>query len=327
MNKPKVYVTDSEFPDNSYEETVITATGGELLGLQCKTEEEVIAQCHDAIGLINQYAPITRRVLESLPNLKVVSRMGIGVNTIDVEAATELGICVSNVPDASVEEVSNHALALLMAFARKITQFNDSVKLDGQWGIKAAIPIRRLGGQKLGLLSFGQIAQRLAAKASVLGLDLLVYDPYVSASVAEKYGAKLVALEELLAEADFISIHTPHTKETEHLIGKQELRRMKSNAVIINTGRGPIIDEQALIKALQEGWIAGAGLDVLEVEPLPPQSPLIDMKNVIITPHAGWYSEEALVEIRTKTARGVAEVLQGGGPKYLVNKGVTPRKG
>lgn len=320
-----MYVTDSEFPDNHYEEAVISAAGGELVGLQCKTEDEIIAKCQDAVGLINQYAPVTRRVLEALPNLKVASRMGIGVNTIDVEAATELGIYVSNVPDASVEEVSNHALALLMACARKITIFNDYTKSQGKWGIGGAIPIRRLSEKKLGILSFGQIAQRFAAKASVLGLELLVYDPYVPKEVAEKYGAKLVSLEEVLKNADFLSIHTPHTKETEHMIGKKEFKMMKNSAFVINTGRGQVIDEKELIKALQAGEIAGAGLDVLEAEPLSVDNPLVGMSNVIITPHAGWYSEEALVEIRTKTARGVAEVLQGGPPKYLVNKEVKAR--
>ena len=322
VNKPKVYVTDSEFPDNRYEEDIITKAGGELIGLQCKTEEDIIQKCHDAVGLINQYAPVTNQVLEALPNLKVVSRMGIGVNTIDVEAATKLNICVSNVPDASVEEVSNHALALLMACARKITLFDDAVKLDGQWSIKAAIPIRRIAGQNLGFLSFGRIAQSLAVKAATLGFNLLVYDPYVPNETVKKYGAKSVTLNELIQQSDYVSIHTPLTKETKHLIGEKELTMMKKSSCIINTSRGPIVDEKALIKALQEGRIAGAGLDVLEEEPISAKNPLIGMKNVILTPHTGWYSEEALVEIRTKTARGVAEVLQGCLPKYLVNKNV-----
>lgn len=321
MSKPKVYVTDYEFTNLDYEEAVIAEAGGELIGVQCKREEEVIEKCKDAIGLIVQYAPITRRVMESLPGLKVISRYGVGVDTLEIPAATDLGICVANVPDANLEEVSDHALSLLMACARKIVMLNNQVKA-GKWSYKTAIPVHRFQTQKLGLLSFGQIAQKLAVKAAALGLKTLTFDPYLPGAVAQKYGVEPVSLEELLKESDYISVHTPLTKETRHLVSENELKMMKKSAFLINTGRGPIIEESALIRALEEGWIAGAALDVLETEPADPSSPLLTMDNVILTPHAAWYSEESLVETRTKAAQGVAEVVRGFFPKYLVNKGL-----
>lgn len=322
MQKPKVYITDSDFLGESYEREIIEAAGGELIRLHCKTEEEVIARCGDAVGLLNQYAPITRRVMESLPKLRVVSRMGIGVDSVDIPAATDLRVCVTNVPDGSLEEVSNHALALIMAFARKIVVLNDHVKSAGKWSLKPAVPIRRLSCQTLGFLSFGQIAQRLAAKAAALNFKLLVYDPYVPKEVIAQYGAEAVDFSTLLSNADYLSVHTPLMPETHHLIGGEELAMMKSTAVLINTGRGAVIDEQALVRALMKGRLGGAGLDVLEQEPVARDNPLRKLDNVILTPHSAWYSEEAQIEIRKKTAQGVAEVLQDKVPTYLVNKGL-----
>ncbi|MDO7786042.1 C-terminal binding protein [Desulforamulus aquiferis] len=321
MSKPKVYVTDFEFPNLQYEENVILPIDAELIGVQCKTEEDIIEKCKDAVGLINQYAPISRKVMEALPNLKVVARYGVGVNTIDLPAATDLGIIAANVPDYCMDEVSDHAMALILACARKVVLMNNEVK-KGNWDYKVSIPLYRVRGKNLGLLSFGRIAQALAKKALAFGMNLLVFDPYVPESVAKEYGAKLVSLEELLKEADFISVHSPLTPETEHMISTKEFAMMKKSAFIINTGRGPVIDEEALKQALGEGLIAGAGLDVLEIEPPAAENPLLKMDNVVINPHVAWYSVEAEAELRTKTARNVAEVLQGYFPKYLVNKDV-----
>lgn len=320
--KMKVYLTDSEFPDYIYEKLEIEKVGGSIERLSCKTEEDIIKYCQDAVGLIVQYAPITKHVLESLPNLKVVSRMGIGVDNIDIEAATKLGIYVSNVPDGSLEEVSSHALALLMALSRKITVLNNTVKVDKNWNMQPAIPIRRFTIQTLGFLSFGRIAQRLAEKAKPLGLKMIAYDPYLPENIAKQYDVKLVDIETVLEQSDYISIHSPLTKETRHLINIEALKKMKNTAYLINTGRGPIIDEKALIEALKTKEIAGAGLDVLETEPIENDNPLLEMENVIITPHVAWYSDEALIDIRSKVAKGVAEVISGTIPKYLVNKNV-----
>lgn len=324
MSKPKVYVTDSEFPDYSFEEQVITEAGGELIGLQCKTEEDIIAQCHDAVGLIDQYAPITEKVMAALPNLKIVSRMGIGVNTVDIDGATKLGIYVGNVPDGSVEEVSNHAITMVMCLMRKLYVFNKDIR-NGGWGIGKAIPIHRPASQKLGLMGFGRIPQRIAEKAAVLGFQILAYDPFLSADIIESKGARKVSFDELVAESDFISVHTPLTKDTEHMLNADAFKKMKKTAYIVNTSRGPVIDEQALIKALQDGQIAGAGLDVYEQEPIGKDNPMLTMGNVVLSSHAAWYSEEALVDIRTKTALNVADVIQGKQPRYLVNKALAKK--
>lgn len=320
--KMKVYLTDSEFSDYIYEKEEIEKVGGIIERLSCKTEEDVIKNCQDAMGLIVQYVPITKHVLESLPNLKVVSRMGIGVDNIDIEAATKLGIYVSNVPDGSLEEVSSHALALLMALSRKITILNNTVKIDKNWSMQSARPVKRFTVQTLGFLSFGRIAQRLAEKAKPLGLKMIAFDPYLPKDIAKQYDVELVNLETVLEQSDYISIHSPLTDETKHLINDKTLKKMKNTAYLINTGRGPIIDEKALIEALINKEIAGAGLDVLEREPIEKDNPLLKMENVIITPHAAWYSDEALIDIRSKVARGVAEVISGKLPKYLVNKNI-----
>jgi D-3-phosphoglycerate dehydrogenase len=321
MSQFKVVVTDYEYGNLKYEEEILARAGITLVPAQCRTEEELIAACKDAHGLLNQYAQITRRVIEALDNCKVIARYGVGVNTIDLAAATEKGICVVNVPDYCMDEVSDHALALLLACARKVVLLNNSVKA-GTWDYKISRPISRLRGQTLGIVGFGRIPRTLAEKAKPFGFHLLVYDPYLTQADVEPYGVTLVELEELLAKSDFVSVHAPLTPETYHLIGEKELGLMKPSAFIINTSRGPVIDEKALIKALQEGRIAGAGLDVLEEEPAPRDNPLLTMDNVIINPHVAWYSEQAEIELRTKAAQGVVEVLQGYYPRNLVNKEV-----
>jgi D-3-phosphoglycerate dehydrogenase len=319
MTKLKIYITDSEFPDNHLEEEIIEKAGGELIGLQCKTAEEIIDKCHDAFGLINQYAPVDSKVLTSLPNLKVVSRMGIGVNTIDVDAASKQKIYVANVPDGSVDEVSNHAFALLMCCMRKLVTLNRAIR-RGEWGIGSAIPVHRASAVKLGLMSFGRIPQRLSAKVKGLGVQILVYDPYIPEHIIRENGARPASFEELLKESDYISIHTPLTPDTHHLFSVDEFKMMKKTAYIINTSRGPIIDENALVEALKNKDIAGAALDVYESEPILPDSPLLQLDNVIATPHTAWYSEEALVEIRQKTALNIVDVMEGKEPRYFVNK-------
>ncbi|MFS0824500.1 C-terminal binding protein [Bacillus sp. 1P02SD] len=319
MSKFKVVVTDFEYASLAIEEEVLEKAGAKLIKKQCKTEQEVIEACKDADGIINQYAPITRKVIENLPTVKVIARYGVGVNTIDVDAATKHGVFVANVPDYCMEEVADHALSLLFACARKIVQLNQSVK-SGVWDYKVGTPIFRMNGRVLGLIGFGRIPQNLATKARVLGLELVVYDPFVSEQVVKEYNAKLVSLNELVEKSDFISVHTPLTKATQGLISDEQFTLAKKEAFIINTSRGPVIDEQALIRALQEGKIAGAGLDVIEQEPIDPTSPLLKMDNVILTPHVAWYSEESQVELKRKTAQNVADVLLGNNPTYLVNQ-------
>lgn len=317
--KFKVLLTDYEFEHLQYEEEVFAESGLdiEFIKAQCKTEEEVIEKAKQADAILNQYAPISRRVIESLENTKVISRYGVGVNTIDLEAAKEKGIIVANVPDYGMEEVSNHAIALLLSWARKVTLLNNEVK-KGNWDFKASVPIHRFDQQTVGVLGFGRIPRRFIEKVKPLGFKLAAYDPFVSAEDMEAVGVRKMELDEIIQEADYLSVHVPLIKDTFHLLNKVRFGQMKKSAVIINTARGPIIDEIALAEALENGTIAGAALDVTEEEPVAKDSPLLKMNNVIITPHSAWYSEEAMVELRQKAARNIVQVLSGEASPYAL---------
>ena len=326
MDKFKVVVTDWEFEDLRYEEKVLSQSGKiEFIGANCRTEEDVIEACRNADGIINQYAPLSRRVIESLDKCKVITRYGVGVNTIDLEAATEKGICVANVPDYCMDEVSDHALALLLSWTRKVTIANNEVK-RGNWDFKVTRPIHRLRGKTLGLVGFGKIPQSLAEKAKPLGFEILAADPFFPPAEASKRGVTIVPLDTLVEESDVISVHAPLTPATKGMIGKEQFTRMAKKPLIINTSRGPVIDEKALIEALKIGQVSGAALDVIEEEPISQDNPLLSMDNVILTPHVAWYSEEAEEEMRSKAAMGVADVLvHKEYPKYIVNSEVKNR--
>lgn len=320
----KVYVTDFEYASLEAEERELARIGIELIPKQCHTASELIRECADADGLLNQYAQIDRQVIASLPNLKVIARYGVGVNTVDLDAATEHGVCVVNVPDYCMDEVSNQAFALMMACQRKIVQLNQQVQ-SGGWDYKISKPIYRLAGQTLGLLGFGRIPRCLAEKARAFGLKLAVYDPYVKQEDVEKFGGVLLSLEDVLKIADIISLHVPLTKDTEKLLSYREFALMKPQAIVINTSRGPLIDEQALYEALRDKKIAAAGLDVTVNEPIESGNPLLGMPNVIITPHVAWYSEEAELELKTKAAHSIAEILSGYDVANIVNYQVRER--
>lgn len=325
--KWKVVVTDYEYQDLRHEEEVLAALGPGLelvKHVQCRTEDEVIAACRDADAILNTYAPVGARVLENLPNCRVVSRYGVGVNTVDLAAATRQGIYVANVPDYCMDEVSDHALALMLSWARKVTFLNQQIKA-GQWDYKLGRPIFRLRGRTLGLVAFGRIPRALTPKALAFGLRVLAYDPYIDQDIIRQAGAEPASLEEVLGRSDFVSVHVPLNAETRGMLNRDNLRLMKPSAFLINTARGPVIDETGLLEALQAGWLAGAALDVIEEEPVRPDHPFLTMDRVILTPHTAWYSEESEVEMRRKCARNVLEVLTGRPPTYLVNTEVTPR--
>jgi D-3-phosphoglycerate dehydrogenase / 2-oxoglutarate reductase len=315
----KVLLTDYEFEHLQYEEDVFQESGLdiEFIKAQCKTEEEVIQQAKHVDAILNQYAPVSRRVIELLENTKIISRYGVGVNTIDLDAAKEKGITVANVPDYGMEEVSNHALALLLSWARKVTLLNNEVK-KGNWDFKACVPIHRFNEQTVGVLGFGRIPRRFIEKVKPLGFKTAAYDPFVSAEDMAAVGVQKMELDEIIRESDFLSVHVPLIDDTFHLINEERLNQMKRNAVIINTARGPIIDEKALADALEKGIIAGAALDVTEDEPVSINSPLLKMDNVIITPHSAWYSEEAMIELRQKAAKNIVTVLSGEKTPYAL---------
>ena len=313
-----VAITDYVFPSLEPERAVLEPLGVELRPQQCRTEEEIIALVEDADAVLNCYAKMTARVIEGMKRCRIIARYGIGVDNVDLAAASKARILVTNVPDYCIDEVSDHALALLLALARRIATANAAVKA-GAWDVVAHAGIRRLRGQTLGLLGFGKIAKALAAKAQPLGMKVLVYDPYVEPALIAHQGAEAASLDKLLLEADAISIHVPLSPETRNFIGPNELARMKPTAFLINTSRGGIVDEQALAAALKEGKLGGAALDVLSTEPPPPDHPLRQAPNMILTPHLAFYSRESVVELQTKAAEEVARALKGEPPRSPVN--------
>lgn len=321
-NRMKVVVTDYDYPSLDLERKVLAAIDPEFVGAQCTTEEEVITAARDADGILNQYAPITERVIKSLDRCKVICRYGVGVDSIDVEAATDRGIIVANVPDYCVDEVSTHAVALILACARKVPYLSGTAK-KGKWDFTVGKPIFRSQGRVLGLFGLGRIAKAVVRKAKGFDFQITAYDPYIS-EANEK--VELVSFSELLSKSDFVSIHAPLTEETKHAFGKAEFKAMKKDAYLINTARGAIVDEFALYQALKEGSIAGAALDVMEKEPPDSNNPLLKLDNVIITPHISYYSEESYAELKTKAAQAVLDVLKGELPKAIVNPQVVKER-
>jgi len=319
-----VAVTDSVFPSLEPERRVLAPLGVELRPGQCRSEEELIELTRGADAVLNCYAKMTARVIETLDRCKIIARYGIGVDNVDLPAATRARIVVTNVPDYCIDEVSDHALALLLALARHIVSSDRAVNA-GTWDVVAHAGIHRLRGQILGLLGFGKIAVALASKAQALGLSVLAHDPYLDPMLIARHGARAVDFDTLLGEADVVSIHVPLSAQTRGLIGERELARMKPTSFLINTSRGGIVDEQALAVALREGQLSGAALDVLSTEPPPRDHPLRQATNVILTPHLAFYSRESVVELQTKAAEEVARALRGEPPRSPVNPQVLNR--
>jgi D-3-phosphoglycerate dehydrogenase len=319
-----VVIADYDYGDVDIERAIIEGAGLRLATAQCKSENHVIAAARDADAIIAQYATVGAKAISALTRCQVIARYGTGTDIVDVDAATRHGILVTNVPnDWCEDEVADHAMALLLAAARKICRYDQATRA-GMWRWQTGEPIYRISGRTLGLLSFGAIAQAIGRRAAGFGLRVIASDPYVPAADIADRGAVPVSLEELLDQADYLVIQAPLTKETHHLIGEPELRRMKRTAILINTARGPIVSDQALYRALSEGWIAGAGLDDIEEEPAKlrdwsPANPLFGLDNVIITPHAAYYSEEAIRTVRDFAASEVVRVLTGQPPLSPVN--------
>jgi D-3-phosphoglycerate dehydrogenase len=298
----------------------------ELVVADCTREDDIIATARDADVILTIGAPMTRRVMENLPKCLAIVRYGIGYDTIDADAATDNHILLVNIPDFCFEEVSNHAIVLLLACAKKLILLNSLVK-EGRWmeAKKAQSPMGPVYGQICGIIGCGNIGRATAKKAQCFGLKVLGCDPYVEKSVAVENGITLVDLPELLQKADYVLVHTALTRETRHLIGEKQFKMMKPNAYFINTARGAVVDEPALIRALREKRIAGAGLDVFEKEPVDPENPLLKMDNVIVLPHSASYSDAAFIRLRHSVGREAARVLSGKWPKNVVNKACRPK--
>jgi D-3-phosphoglycerate dehydrogenase len=308
------------------ERAIIEGAGLALTAAQSKTEDEVIDVARGAHAIIAQYATVGARAIGALTRCEVIARYGTGVDIVDVDAASRHGILVTNVPsDWCENEVADHAMALLLALARKIPAYDQACR-TGTWQWQTGYPIHRLRGSVLGLLSFGAIAQAVAARGAGFGMRVIAHDPYLPEPQIAARGATPASFEELLEQSDYLVIQAPLTKETHHLFGEAELRRMKPTAFLINTARGPIVSDEALYRSLREGWIAGAGLDDVEEEPAKqrdwkPVNPLLALPNVVVTPHAAYYSEEAIRTVRDFAAREVVRVLTGQPPVSPVNLG------
>ena len=310
MAKTLIAITDSPFPSLDPAKAALAKLDPEYRMAKSASAEDILAVARDADAVLVTYAKLTGDLLRQLKRCKAIGRFGLGVDNIDLPAAKECGIAVNYVPDYCLREVSDHAMALLLALARKITLSNKLVQ-SGRWEVPPIVPLHRLDGRVLGLIGFGNIPRALAPKAKAFGFKVLVHDPYVDKSVLASAGVEGVSLDELLAQSDFVSVHAPLLPATRGLMNANAFAKMKRGAVIINTARGPLIDEAALIAALDSGHLGGAALDVVTTEPLAKDSPLIGRDNVILTPHTAFYSVEALEELQTKCASDVARVLSG----------------
>jgi D-3-phosphoglycerate dehydrogenase / 2-oxoglutarate reductase len=319
-----VTVSDSVFPNLDPARQVLATIGAELRMADSPTPEGIVAAAASSDALLVTYAKITAEMIGKMPKCRVISRFGIGVDNVDIEAATGAGIVVTKVPDYCIDEVSDHAMALLLALVRKIPSSSARTH-GGRWEMKAVVPIHRLRGSVLGLAGFGRIPQLVAPKAQAFGMKVVAYDPFVPDEAFARAGVDRVDLAALLATSDYISVHTPLTPETRHLFNRETFGQMKPGAYLVNTARGPIIDEAALAAALESGRLAGAALDVMAQEP-PPPSPLFGRDNVIVTPHTSFYSEESLIELQVKAAQEVAAVLNGQSPRNPVNPEVLAQR-
>ncbi|OFW15657.1 MAG: hydroxyacid dehydrogenase [Acidobacteria bacterium RIFCSPLOWO2_02_FULL_67_21] len=313
-----VAVADSVFPTLDPAREVLSAIGATLDLSPAPTPEAILGVARDADALLVTYAKITADLIRQLTRCRIISRFGIGVDNVDLAEATARGIVVTKVPDYCIDEVSDHTIALLLAVVRKIPFANAQVH-GGTWTMPAVVPIHRLRGTTLGLVGFGRIPQLVAPKAQAFGMKVVAYDPYAPAEVFARAGVEPVEFDALLKTADYVSIHSPLVPETRNLFNTAAFKQMKRSAYLVNTARGPIVDEAALARALDAGDIAGAALDVMSQEPPPSDSPLLGRSNVIITPHTSFYSEESLVELQTKAAQEVAAVLTGKPPRNPVN--------
>lgn len=326
MSRFKVVYIDGAPSDAAIERSVLEARDCELVVAGCKTDDEVVEVAYDAPAILNTMYWMDRSLFERLPNLKVVVRGGVGFDNIDVEGATDNGVVVCNVRDYGFNEVANHAFAMLLALNRKLF----ALDRDARQGLRTPAPqimanTGRMAGETLGLVSLGMIAQAVARRAQGFDMRVLAFDPYVEEAKAKSMGVELVGLDVLLAESDYVSVHTPLSESTRGLIGAEQLALMKPSAYIVLTSRGGLIDEEALAEALSAGRIAGAGIDVWVREPVDPEHPLLKFDNVVVSSHYAWYSQEAYATLRRGFAEAAADVLHGIMPHSLVNPAILER--
>ena len=314
-----IAITDCGFPSACEEERVAANAGVELQIFQCKTPEEVIAHARHADALINQHVYLTREVIQNLDRCTAIVRYGIGVDNIDMEAATEAGISVCNVPDYGVGEVAEHALAMALALTRQLPQTEKRFR-SGEWSYQTPEPIRAVEDMTFATAGFGRIAQSLHKKISGLDFHPIAYDPFLGPEVFQQTGVESVGLDELFDRADILSLHLPLTEETRHFVDEHRLRQMHSTSIIVNTARGRLVDTVALAQALGSGEIAAAGIDVFEDEPPPTDHPIFRAPNTILTSHNAWYSESSMIRLQRMAAEEAVRAVRGEPLRNCLNR-------
>jgi D-3-phosphoglycerate dehydrogenase len=319
-----IVIADQDFGDVAIERAIAESAGFRVVDAQCKSEDEVIERARDADGVLTQYARVGERAIDAFTRCRVIARYGTGVDIVDVDAATRRGIQVTNAPnDWCAEEVADHAISLWLSAARRICLYDGATR-RGEWRWQTGQPIWRLRGRVFGLLSFGSIARLIAERARAFGVEIWVHDPFIDPAEIIAAQARPVSFDELVEGADYLVIQAPLTQGTHHLFDRTTLRRMKDTAILVNTARGPIVEDEALYQALSEGWIAAAALDDIEEEPAKvrdwrPTNPLFRLPNAIITPHAAYYSEQSIAAVRKIAAEEAVRVLSGLAPISPVN--------
>jgi D-3-phosphoglycerate dehydrogenase len=316
--KRKVIIISDKKEGFELEREEFSKEGAELIIRSCKNEAELLAAVKDAYVIIITDVKINKRVIDSLSQCKLVIRYGVGVDNIDIREASEKGIYVCNAPTYGTYDVAEHAVVLLLCCSRKVRLWDGTLR-KGRWKPANLGPDERLKDKTIGLVGFGRIAQCVCERVVAFGLKPIVFDPYVADDVVAKYGVTRVNFDDLLAASSYITIHSPLTEETRHLFNMNAFRKMKNTAIIINTSRGGLINEPDLVRALQTGEIAGAGLDVFENEPLPMDSELLKLENVVLTPHIAWYTKEAIRDRHREVTNDVVRVLRSLKPVNLVN--------
>lgn len=318
MKTFKTYVVEKSYKSYEIEKSLIEEEGGELKLASCSSEDDIIEQCQDASALLVRQTPITEKTFSHLKNLKIISRYGIGYDNIDIEAATRYNVFVTIVPDYCVQEVADHTIALLFSAIRRIP-LRDRIIRKGFWDIGSAFPVYRTDRAIMGFVGYGKTAREVRKRLSGFPFRFVAYDPYQKAEIFKLENTMRLDLKKLVMVSHFVSIHAPLTEETRHLFNDRIFRMMRKEAILINTSRGGIVDQDALLEALIRGYISGACLDVYEEEPLPPSHPLCTLNNVILTDHAAWYSEESLAQLQKEAALEVVRVMRGHMPRNPVN--------
>lgn len=324
-NEYKVVLIDYDddlFTPIGFEATMLAEVNASWSVNQCREADKIVELAHDAdVVMIQSVRPLlTHAVIEKLEKCRCIIRLGIGYDTVDMQAAVDNDILVCNIPYYCVEDVAEHALALIFDSMRH-TSLQDRWIREGKWDRRGARPARRFRSSTLGLVSFGRIARALARRAKGLGANVIAFDPFVNSKDMDEFDVKKVGLDELLRDSDFVSVHTPLVKATHHLIGKREFELMKPGSIIVNTSRGPVVDNQALVEALKSGKLWGAGLDVMEQEPLPKDSSLLEIENLIMTPHVGASTEQSTEELYRDACQIACDVISGKFPNYVVSSG------